>query len=151
MAVATAPERLRAAPAAALVPDTSAPHRRAVEAPGRRGPRWSLRRSATMSGAIVLFSLLMVVAASAYLTQGQVRLTRMQEQLTSVLGQRRVLEYRMARLSDPSRVVSEAENDGLAAPSKVTDLTPLRVPKLSVTPSTVPLAGSSSVGSTAAR
>jgi len=104
-----------------------------------------------MSGAIVLFSLLMVVAASAYLTQGQVRLTRMQEQLTSVLGQRRVLEYRMARLSDPSRVVSEAENDGLAAPSKVTDLTPLRVPKLSVTPSTVPLAGSSSVGSTAAR
>ena len=100
-----------------------------------------------MSGAIILMSLLIVVAASAYLTQGQVRLTRMQDQLTSVLGRHRVLEYRLARLSDPSRVVTQAENDGLVAPSKVTDLTPVRVPKSSVTASTVPSAKSNSAKS----
>ena len=122
MPVATAPQRVRVAPAPARVPDASQQPRRAVESPGRRGPRWSLRRTAAVCGALVMFSLLMVVAASAYMTQGQVRLTRMQEQLTSVLGQHRDLEDRVAQLSDPSSVVSQSQGHGLIAPSKVTDL-----------------------------
>jgi hypothetical protein len=76
-----------------------------------------------MCGVIVMMSLLAVVAASAYMTQGQVRLTRLQGQMTSVLGQHHDLEERVAQLSDPSTVVSQSEHHGLVAPSDVTDLT----------------------------
>jgi hypothetical protein len=135
MAVVTAPQRVRA-PESSRVPGLSQPSRRAVEAPGRRGPRWSLGRTAAVGGAIVLASLLMVVAASAYMTQGQVRLTRMQGQLTSVLGQHRNLEDQMARLSNPSTVVSQSQSHGLVPPSNVTDLPEVNVSKAA--PTTAP-------------
>jgi hypothetical protein len=135
MAIATAPQRVRA-PESSRVPGLSQPPRRAVEAPGRRGPRWSLGRTAAVGGAIVLASLLMVVAASAYMTQGQVRLTRMQGQLTSVLGQHRNLEDQMARLSNPSTVVSQSQSHGLVPPSNVTDLPEVNVSKAA--PTTAP-------------
>jgi hypothetical protein len=125
MAPTIAPERVRAEPAAVpvRVPRASQPPQRATESPGERGPRWPLRRTAAMCGVIVMLSLLVVVAASAYLTQGQVRLTRLQGQLTSVLGQHHDLEERVAQLSDPSTVVSQSEHHGLVAPGDVTDLT----------------------------
>jgi hypothetical protein len=87
----------------------------------------------------------MVVAASAYLTQGQVRLTRMQQQLTSELGRYRDLESRVAHLADPSNVVSQAQRHGLTAPSRVTDLPQVnlaQVPPTS-TASTAPAAAPS--------
>jgi cell division protein FtsL len=103
-----------------------------------------------LCGALVLCSLLMVVAASAYLTQGQVRLTRMQQQLTSELGHHRDLEARVAQLADPSNVVSQAQRHGLTAPSHVTDL-----PQVTVSPppaaSTAPTRGNASVQPTAGR
>ncbi len=148
MPPAIAPERVRVAPAPARAPDYSRGPQRAVEAPGRRRPRWALSRTAALCGVIVLTSLLMVVAAGAYMTQGQVRLTRLQGQLTTVLGQHHDLEARMARLSDPSSVVSESENHGLVAPSGVTDL-----PQVNTSPpttaATAPSAGHPSVTSTA--
>jgi hypothetical protein len=84
----------------------------------------------------------MVVAASAYLTQGQVRLTRMQQQLTSELGRYRDLESRVAHLADPSNVVSQAQRHGLTAPSRVTDLPEVNLAQASPTStaSTVPAA-----------
>jgi hypothetical protein len=91
----------------------------------------------------------MVVAASAYLTQGQVRLTRMQQQLTSELGRHRDLELRVAQLADPSNVVSQAQRDGLTAPSRVTDLP--QVSPATVPASTVPTAAHASVPPTAGR
>jgi hypothetical protein len=136
MAIATAPQRVRA-PESSRVPGLSQPSRRAVEAPGRRGPRWSLGRTAAVGGAIVLASLLMVVAASAYMTQGQVRLTRMQGQLTTVLGQHRNLEEQMAQLSNPSTVVSQSQSHGLVPPSNVTDLPEVNV-STATTASTTP-------------
>ncbi len=125
MAPTIAPERVRTDTVAVpvRVPRPSQPPRRASESPGVRGPRWPLRRTAALCGAIVMASLLVVVAASAYMTQGQVRLTRLQGQLTSVLGQHHDLEERVAHLSDPSTVVSQSEHHGLVAPSDVTDLT----------------------------
>ena len=144
MAVATAPERVRVAGAPGRLPD-AAPQPRPAESPGRRGPHRSLQRTAALCGAIVLCSLLMVVAASAYLTQGQVRLTRMQQQLTSELGRYRDLESRVAHLADPSNVVSQAQRHGLTAPSRVTDLPQVnlaQVPPTS-TASTAPAAAPS--------
>lgn len=150
MAVATAPERVRSVAAPARVPVGTPPPRRGVEAPGRRGPRWPLHRTAAVCGAIVVASLLMVVAASVYLTQGQVRLTRMQQQLTSVLGQHSDLEARVAQLSDPSAVVSQAQRHGLSAPTKETDLPQVTTPKTSPTSPTPP-AGTAPAGSTGGR
>jgi hypothetical protein len=147
MALATAPERVKV-PAPARLPGFTPQPRRAVEAPGRRGPRWSLGKTAAVGGAIVLVSLLMVVAAGAYMTQGQVRLTRMQGQLTSVLGQHRNLEERMAQLSNPSTVVSQSQSQGLVPPYNVTDLPQVNVSKPSTTTATTSAAGHGAAGAT---
>jgi hypothetical protein len=64
----------------------------------------------------------MVVGASAYLTQGQVRLTRMQDQLTTELGRHLDLEAHVATFVGPSNVLSQAQRNGLDAPKSVTDL-----------------------------
>jgi len=102
-------------------------------------------------GAVVVASLLMVVASSAYLTQGQVRLTRVQQQLNSALGQHSDLEARVAQLADPSTVISQAQLHGLTAPTKETDLPQATTPKTSTAASTTPPAGRSPVGSTGGR
>ena len=68
---------------------------------------------------VFLVSLLMVVAASAYMTQGQVTLNRIQGQLDAVLGQHHLLEQQVARLSNPSTVVSQSQGHGLVAPTNV--------------------------------
>jgi hypothetical protein len=148
MAVATSPERVRLASAPARLPDLDRQPRRGLEAPGQRGPRWSLPRTAAVAGVIVLVSLLMVVAAGASMTQGQVRLTRIQAQLTGVLGRHHDLEQRVAKLSDPSGVVSQAQRHGLVAPTNVTDLNQVNVSTSSSTASTTPGAGHASVAST---
>ena len=142
MAVATAPAQVRVAGAPSHVPDFPPQPRLPLETPGRRPPHRSLRRTAALCGALVLCSLLMVVAASAYLTQGQVRLTRMQGQLTSELGRYRDLESRVAQLADPSNVVSQAQRHGLTAPSRVTDLPQVNLsqPPPTSTASTAPAA-----------
>jgi cell division protein FtsL len=90
----------------------------------------------------------MVVAASASMTQGQVRLTRLQTQLTAVLGRHHDLEQRVAKLSDPSGVVSQAQRHGLVAPTNVTDLNQVSTSASTSTASTTPAPGKTSVAST---
>jgi hypothetical protein len=155
MAVATAPERVRAPAAPGGVPDTARPGtarpdtarqpRPAIESPGRRGPHRSLRRTTAVGGALVLCSSLMVVAASAYLTQGQVRLTQMQQRLTAELNRHHDLEGRVAQLVDPSHVVAQAQRHGLTAPTRVTDLPQVNLTQTSTTTSTAPAARGASV------
>jgi len=87
---------------------------------------------------IILVSLLMVVAASAYLTQGQVSLTEMQGKLNTVLNQHHLLENEVAALSNPSKVVSQSQDHGLVAPTNVTDLNQVNP---SVSSTTAPGAG----------
>jgi cell division protein FtsL len=70
----------------------------------------------------VLASLLAVGGAHAYLTAGQVRLARLQQQLESAQTTERGLEVQVAQLEDPSRVVNQAQQQGLTVPSQVTDL-----------------------------
>lgn len=71
---------------------------------------------------VALASLLAVSGAHAYLVQGQVRLARLQQQLSSVQTEQRDLQVQVARLESPATVVSEGEKQGLTVPSQVTDL-----------------------------
>jgi len=155
MAVATSPERATMAPASsparapvrpdpARAPEFERQARRVSEAPGVRGPRWSLPRTAALAGVIILVSLLMVVAASAYLTQGQVSLTEMQGKLNTVLNQHHLLENEVAALSNPSNVVSQSQDHGLVAPTNVTDLNQINPSEPSTT---APTAGHASTPS----
>jgi hypothetical protein len=80
--------------------------------------------------ALVVGSLLVSVAAHAYLTQGQIRLASLQQKVTTQVNRHRDLELQVAQLEDPSHVVLEAERLGLVAPGQVGDLTqvPLDAP-----------------------
>ena len=124
MPVATAPARVGRALSPARPPDRSPPPLKVVEPPRprRRAPRG--RRIAVLSIALVVGSLLMVTGADAYLTQGQVRLTRLQQQLGTEFSRHRDLEQQVAELSNPSAVVSAAQQHGFQAPGQVIDLSP---------------------------
>ncbi|HUI03845.1 MAG TPA: hypothetical protein VLZ77_09910, partial [Acidimicrobiales bacterium] len=87
-----------------------------------RAPARTPRRAVAFCVVVVVGSLLSVVAADAYMTQGQIRLTRMQQQLNTDLGRHHDLELDVARSSDPSKVVGEAQHNGLVAPDRVTDV-----------------------------
>jgi hypothetical protein len=101
--------------------------------------------------AVAVGSLLAVVGAQAYLTQGQVRLTRLQEQLNTQLGQNGDLEMRLAQLEQPANVLSEAQKQGLVAPSNVTDLSQVNPPASQGSTASSTSAGISPAGATATR
>jgi cell division protein FtsL len=82
-------------------------------------------------------SLLSVADAQAYLTQGQVRLARLQQQLTGEQARHRDLELQVADLEDPSQVVNKAQQQGLTVPAQVTDL-PLVATPASLAHATAP-------------
>ncbi|MHB8329595.1 MAG: hypothetical protein ACYDD6_08240 [Acidimicrobiales bacterium] len=67
-------------------------------------------------------SLLAVAGAEAYITQGQVRLARLEQQLNTQQADHRDLELQVAQLENPSSIVSQAQQHGLTVPSQVTDL-----------------------------
>ncbi|HUC38459.1 MAG TPA: hypothetical protein VMR97_15205 [Acidimicrobiales bacterium] len=112
---ARAPQRAHPLP-----PRERRPSLQLLERRGRRGrPR---RLAAVSAAAVAVGSLLAVTGAHAYLTQGQARLSRLQDQLSSQLTKNRDLELRVAQLEQPSNVMSEAQKQGLVTPSSVTDL-----------------------------
>ena len=131
MAATTAPVRTRHPEAAARpVPTLATAPTSPRPRPASGGPRRrrTARRAALASASVVLASLLAVVGANAYLTQGQVRLTDLQQQVDNASGLHRDLEARVARLSSPSTVVAEAEHDGLVPPTRITDLPEVTLP-----------------------
>lgn len=107
------------------------PARRPRPAPRRpalgTAPRPSERRRvhpgpAVVAVTLVVGSLLATAGAQAYLAQGQVRLTRLQDQLATAVTRHRVLEQRVAELEDPTTIVHRAQQLGLVAPGQVGDL-----------------------------
>jgi hypothetical protein len=123
----------------------------AVEAPSGRGTDRTLRRTTVASAVLVVTSLLVVAGANAYLTQGEVQLTRVQEQLTAALGTHAALEQQVSTLGAPSAVVAQAQRHGLVAPQKVTDLPQVTVPLASATTTTAVPVGRPTTTSTGAR
>jgi cell division protein FtsL len=81
-----------------------------------------------LCAALVVGSLLAVVGSYAYLTQGQVRLARMDQQLENQVAEQRALELQVAELEQPSRVLSDAQKQGLVVPARVTVLPQVTVP-----------------------
>ena len=127
---ATVAARARRAPVVARPAPPRRPPLRVVE-PSRPGRRHrGSRRYVALAVGIVVVSLLAVAAAQAYLTAGQVRLARLQGQLTVQQSRDRDLELRVASMEDPADVVGQAERQGLTVPARVTDL-PLVSPSAS--------------------
>jgi Tfp pilus assembly protein PilX len=114
---------LRARPARrvgapAVRPALSAPERR----PERRRPARGKRLVVALFVLLVVGSLLLVVGARAYLTQGQVRLTRLQDELQYQAGEQSDLQLRVAQLENPTNVLSEGQKQGLVEPASVSDI-----------------------------
>ena len=140
MAVGTAPASVRQ-PAPSTPKGPSAWPLLVEGDPGRRRPSRPLHRTLAWCAVLVVGSMLLVVAADAHLTQGQVRLARLQQQLTAELGQHRNLEARVASLSEPSKVVAQSQGNGLVPPSHVTD-----VPQVVTSPSPHPSSSTTPTG-----
>lgn len=110
------------------------PSRRApleVVAPRRRVPRHPGRPALLVSAILSVGSLVVVAGAHAVLVEGQVRLTQLQAQVSAEGITNRQLQDRVARLENPSQIVSEAQAQGLQAPTHIVDL-----PQVPLTPET---------------
>lgn len=88
----------------------------------RRSPRRTRRGLVVVAISLMIGSPLAVVGAQAYLTQGQARLAKLQEQLNAQINQHRDLELRVAQLEQPGNVLAQAQKQGLVSPSNVVDL-----------------------------
>ncbi|MGD0320552.1 MAG: hypothetical protein ABSC00_02930 [Acidimicrobiales bacterium] len=131
--------------------DLPSRERRLKVVEGRRRHPHRTGRFVVLAVALALGSLLAVAGAQAYLTQGQVRLTRLQEQLNTQLGQHRDLELRVAQLEQPANVLSEAQKQGLVAPNGVTDLPQVNPPASSGSTTSTTSVRPSSTGATGVR
>lgn len=92
-----------------------APLRVVVSRPRHR--RHVGRRTALLALAIAVAAPLSVVGLYAEMTTGQVRLTRLQQQLTAEQQHQSALELRVAQLENPSTIVAEARDQGMVPAS----------------------------------
>ena len=140
MPVATAPLGVGRAPAPVRHAERARPPLRVVDPPRQRRPRPTARRLVAVSIAVAVGSLLLVAAADAYLTQGQVRLTRIQQQLNTELGRHHDLELRAAQRANPGAIVAGAQQHGMQAPGQVADIPLVSTPPPSPTTTVAPAA-----------
>jgi cell division protein FtsL len=115
----------------------------------RRQPARTRNWVVVFAAALAIGSLLAVVGARAYMTEGQVRLAKLQEQLSAQVDQNRNLELRVAQLQQPANVLAEAKKQGLVVPGHVTDVPEVSSSAPQVTASSSASTGSSSVGESA--
>jgi hypothetical protein len=132
-----------------------APDRAPRRPPLRSVPPAVRRRSGrgrpllVLSAVLALGSLLTVVAAHAYLVQGQVGLSHLDQRLTAEETTHRSLEEQVAQLEEPDRIVASAQHQGLVSPKDTQDL--LQVPLSPQAPATSSAAtASTGTASTAA-
>jgi cell division protein FtsL len=122
MAVPASQLRARPAPRREPTPSTRPTLNVPRTRPRRRGPARRRRLVVAVFVVLVVGSLLIVAGARAYLTQGQVRLTRMQDQLQYQASEHSVLQLRVAELENPTNVLSQAQKQGLVVPASVSDI-----------------------------
>ena len=121
MAVTAAATRGAAAPRRAPAHPPRRVPLRLVQTSARRR-RGRGRPALVVAVVLAVGSLLAVVGAHAYLTEGQVRLTRLQQSLQSERSTRRALQLRVAELENPASIVARAEQQGMVPPTKISDL-----------------------------
>ncbi len=93
-----------------------------VVAPRSRRHRRPGRRTAMLALAVAVLGPLLVAGSYAELTAGQVRLTRLQQQLSVQQQRESALQLRVAQLEDPSTIVAEARHEGMVPAGSVTDI-----------------------------
>lgn len=93
-----------------------------VVAARRARPTGTRHWVVAIAAAVAVGSLLAVVGVRAYMTQGQVRLSRLQDEMSVQLDQNRSLQLRIAQLEQPGSVLSQAKRQGLVLPSHVIDV-----------------------------
>lgn len=101
---------------------TRAPELKPLRPSTRPRRRPQRRRAVVVSAGLVLSSLLSVVAAQAYITVGQARLSRVDQELVTQTAKSNNLEKKVSELENPSRIVSEAQKQGLVSSGQVGDL-----------------------------
>ena len=144
---ATAAAR-RAAAAPQSRPSTRrAPLRVFVPEPRRSSRRRASRRAHVwLAVALVVGSLLVVVAGDTVVAQGQVRLSALQSAITAEQATQKSMQTDVAQLAAPDRVVAQGIALGLTAPAQVLDLpevpldVPLPVPQTAAPAGTAPAA-----------
>lgn len=90
-----------------------------------RPQRTSSHRRRRLLAAALCFavgSMLLVGLAQAYVTAGQVRLARLNDQVATAQAHNRDLQMQVASLENPGRVVATGQSQGLTVPAQVTDL-----------------------------
>jgi hypothetical protein len=107
-----------------------------------------------LSVSIIVASLLAVVVAQALLTNGQVRMSTLQHQLSLEQSTHRQAELAVSQLETPSRIVGAALSQGMVHPN-VTELpyvplsVPVPTPKVTPAPAAPPATSTSTTGSSA--
>lgn len=96
----------------------------------KTGTRRVRRTSVWLSALLVVGSLFAVVAGDTLLAEGQVHLSSVQRELAAATQQQKAAQIAVAERAAPPVVVSQAERQGLVAPSQVVYLpqVPLDVP-----------------------
>lgn len=144
-ASATAPARRPAGgePSDRRSPATAG-RRPPLEVVGPRTHRRRIRRrriAPVVSAALVVASLLAVVAGHSVLVENQVRLSNVQSALSSAVAAENHYTLEVAEGEDPSRIVGEARRLGMVTPAGITQLpyvplgSPLPPPSVAPSPS----------------
>ena len=126
--------------------------------PGRIGRLFANRRRVLniVSLSMIVASLLAVVVAQAFLTNGQVRLSTLQHDLSLEQSAHRQAELAVSGLETPSRIVGAATSQGMVHPAAVIELpyvslsTPLPTPNVTPAPAAPPATSTAGTSSSTA-
>ncbi len=106
-------------------PAPKRPPLRLFEPAPRHRTRQSRRHSTWLAGALVVGSLLAVVAGDDLVAQGQITMAAVDQQTAVAQARQQQLRISVSELSAPPVVVSEARQQGMAPATQVVDLPPV--------------------------
>ncbi|HEX3459367.1 MAG TPA: hypothetical protein VHT49_00565 [Acidimicrobiales bacterium] len=135
-------------PAVRPQPAPRRPPLRLFESAPRSRHRSRRRPTVLVAVALIVGSLLSVVAADDLVAQGQIRLSHTQTLTAAALTQQKQLQVSVAQLSAPQIVVTEARQLGMVAPTQIVDLPSVPLNVALPVPNTAPAASTPSTSHT---
>ena len=120
MAATTVTPRARRAPHE--VPAEPQRRRLHLVKPRARRSRRFASRLVFVGPVLVMSTLLSVVGAQALMTEGQVRLTTLEAQVSAAQTTRMALELQVAQEQQPQAVIAAARRLGLVEPGQISDI-----------------------------
>ncbi len=96
---------------------------------------------------LLLGTLMSVVLAHSYLAEAQVRMTRVQSELSAAQAKHESEELKVSKMETPSRINAAAQQEHLSAPGQITQVPhvslskPIPSPKVSSSTPTTAAAG----------